>query len=191
VPQIPYRRAQRICAAKKRSVEVAAVVDLSGDKFGAATIQRCRKPSFEDLRLRGTIVGIAESLDDNAIDSKPPFFFETFGGGLVGCSRRHRRTAFLAFYLRRRDGHGRLGCRGSSQQEKNACERGNQDTASCDRGFAARKPPAWSGTHSGPGHGAGALISHGRLRISSTLSRLSWKLMLPVNRSWRSHRKNQ
>ena len=39
--------------------------------------------------------------------------------------------------------------------------------------------------------GAGALISHGRLRVSSTLSRLSWKLMLPVNRSCRSHKKNQ
>ena len=100
VPQIPYRRAQRICAAKKRPVEVAAVVDLPGDKFGAATIQRCRKSSFEDLRLRGAIVGIAESLDDNAIDSKPPFLFETFGGSLVGCRRRNRRTAFLALYLR-------------------------------------------------------------------------------------------
>src|ERR1700682_956310 len=101
VPQIPQRRAQRICAAKKRSVEVAAVVDLSGPKFGAATIQRCRNASCEDLRWRGTIVGIAKSLDDNAIDSNPPFFFETFGGGLVGCGRRHRRTAFLALYLRR------------------------------------------------------------------------------------------
>ena len=89
VPQIPQRRAQRICAAKKRSIEVAAVVDLSGHKFGAATIQPCRKPLFEDLRSRRAIVGIAKSLDDNAIDSKPPFFFETFGGSLVGSGRRH------------------------------------------------------------------------------------------------------
>jgi hypothetical protein len=38
---------------------------------------------------------------------------------------------------------------------------------------------------------AGAVISHGSVRVSRTLSRLSWKLMLPVSFAWCSQRKNQ
>jgi hypothetical protein len=39
---------------------------------------------LDDLRLRRAIVGVAKAFDDNAIDSEPPFFVDTFGGGLVG-----------------------------------------------------------------------------------------------------------
>ena len=80
---------------------MAAVVDLTGHKFGAATIQRCRKMLLEDLRLRRAIVGVAKAFDDNAIDSEPPFLFDTFGGGLVGRDRRYCRAASLALYLGR------------------------------------------------------------------------------------------
>ena len=172
--------AQRIGAAEIRSVEVAAVVDLAGHKFGAVTIERCRKALLEDLRLRHAIVGVAIAFDDNAIDPEPPFFFDTFGGGLVGRNRRHRRAAVLSFYLGWRDRHRRLGRGDSTRQKEEGSERVDHDTPNGGRVGATRKILVRRVSHSGTDHGAGALISHGKLRVSNTLSRLSWKLMLPV-----------
>jgi hypothetical protein len=84
-----------------------------------------------------------------------------------------------------------LGRGESTRQKEDGRARGHQNTPRRDRAGAARKPKVFCVSHSDADQGAGALISHGKLRVSNTWSRLSWKLMLPVNRSCRSQRKNQ
>src|SRR2546430_14399679 len=119
-------------------------------------------------------------LDKKTWPGKRPFFFHTFGGGLVGRNRRHRRAAVLSFYLGWRDRHRRLGRGDSTRQKEEGSERVDHDTPNGGRVGATRKILGRRVSHSGTDHGAGALISHGKLRVSNTLSRLSWKLMLPV-----------